>query len=192
MRITRLGLPLLLFALAVTASSAPGQSQSQQPAQQPSTAAPKTESPADAARLAREQKKNQPKPARVWDNDNLPAQGDGVSVVGSTTAPSAAPAVAPGPEMSVENKSQIQSAIQQAKDKVAGLEQDVDIAQRRYTLDSDMYYGKTNYQDDKAGKSALDAEQADIATKKQQLQEARDILASLQGKLNPNPDQKKP
>lgn len=35
-----------------------------------------------AARKAREQKKDQPKPARVFDNDNIPTQG-GVSAVGS-------------------------------------------------------------------------------------------------------------
>ena len=54
-----------------------------------------------------------------------------------------------------------------------------------------MYYGKTNYQDDKAGKVALDTEQADVSNKKRELQEARDILASLQGKSSPSSDQKK-
>src|SRR5580704_18545968 len=38
---------------------------------------------AAAARKAREQKKDQPKPARVFDNDNIPTHG-GVSAVGST------------------------------------------------------------------------------------------------------------
>jgi hypothetical protein len=187
MRISRLRWPLLVFALAATAGSAPAQ----QPAQPPADAAAKTESPADVARHAREQKKSQPKPARVWDNDNLPADANGVNVVGSTAAPAAVPAEAPA-ETSVENKSQLQSAIQQAKDKIAGLERDLDLAQRKYTLDSDMYYGKTNYQDDKAGKAALDAEQTDVTNKKQQLQQAKDILASLQAKQNPASDQKKP
>jgi|SRR5580658_2347359 hypothetical protein len=40
---------------------------------------------AAAARKAREQKKDQPKPARVFDNDNIPTQG-GVSSVGSAPA----------------------------------------------------------------------------------------------------------
>jgi hypothetical protein len=190
MRISRLGWPLLLFTIAATASSA--RSQSQQPAQQTSNAAPQTELPADAARHSREQKKSQPKPAHVWDNDNIPKEGNGVSVVGSTETPAPAPAEgAAAPAVSVENKGQLDAAIQQAKDKIADLEQNLDIAQRKFTLDSDMYYGKTNYQDDKAGKAALDTEQADVTNKKRELQEARDILASLQGKSSPSSDQKK-
>lgn len=192
MRMTRFGRSLLMLTIAVTARSAPTRSQSQQAAQQTSSAAPQTESPADAARHSREQKKSQPKPARVWDNDNIPKEGNGVSVVGSTETPASAPAEsATAPAPPVENNGQLSAAIQQAKDKIADLEQDLDIAQRKFTLDSDMYYGKTNYQDDKAGKAALDTEQADIANKKRELQEARDILASLQGKASPSSDQKK-
>jgi hypothetical protein len=58
-------------------------------AAQPSSqsAAPAQTAPIDplvaAARKAREQKKDQPKSARVFDNDNIPTQG-GVSAVGST------------------------------------------------------------------------------------------------------------
>jgi hypothetical protein len=192
MRMTRFGWSLLMLTIAVTARSAPARSQSQQAAQQTSSAAPQTESPADAARHSREQKKSQPKPAHVWDNDNIPKQGDGVSVVGSTGAPASAPAEsAMAPATPVENNGQLSAAIQQAKDKIADLEQSLDIAQRKFTLDSDMYYGKTNYQDDKAGKAALDTEQADVTNKKRELQEARDILASLQGKAGPSSDQKK-
>jgi hypothetical protein len=196
MRITRWGWSswVILFAFAGTLSSTTARSQ--QPAQQTSTATPQTESPADAARRARDQKKSQPKPAQVWDNDNIPKRGDGVSVVGSTETPAAAPAPVPGEvagaqAVPIENKGQLDPAIQQAKDKIASLEQDVDIAQRKFTLDSDMYYGKTNYQDDKAGKAALDVERADIENKKKQLQDARDILASLQAKASPIPDQTK-
>ena len=63
-------------------SSAP--SQTAQPSPRPPATAPTA--PVDplvaAARKAREQKKDQPKPARVFDNDNIPTRG-GVSAVGS-------------------------------------------------------------------------------------------------------------
>lgn len=64
------------------------QASSQTAAQSSSqSAAPAQTAPVDplvaAARKAREQKKDQPKPARVFDNDNIPTQG-GVSAVGST------------------------------------------------------------------------------------------------------------
>ena len=108
-----------------------------------------------------------------------------------TSAPTPEEASAPQP-VSVRDRAQLENSIQQAKEKVAGLEQDVDLAQRKFSLDSDMYYSKTNFQDDKAGKAALDAEQADVTNKKQQLKDARDILAALQAKLSPSSDQKKP
>jgi len=41
---------------------------------------------ADAARRAREQKKEQPKTARVWDNDTIPKKPGEVSVIGQTSA----------------------------------------------------------------------------------------------------------
>src|SRR5580693_6480457 len=58
-------------------TAAQSSAQSAEPAQ----AAP-VDPLAAAARKAREQKKDQPKPARVFDNDNIPTQG-GVSSVGS-------------------------------------------------------------------------------------------------------------
>jgi hypothetical protein len=45
---------------------------------------------ADAARRAREQKKEQPKPAKVWDNDTIPTKPGEVSVIGQTPAAAAA------------------------------------------------------------------------------------------------------
>ena len=77
----------------------PGQSQNQEqqgPSSSQTAAPPSSQSatpaqatPVDplvaAARKAREQKKDQPKPARVFDNDNIPTQG-GVSAVGSAPA----------------------------------------------------------------------------------------------------------
>ena len=41
---------------------------------------------ADAARRTREQKKEQPKPAKVWDNDTIPKTPSAVSVIGQAPA----------------------------------------------------------------------------------------------------------
>jgi hypothetical protein len=193
MKITRLGWPILLFTLAAASSAAMAQSQSQQSAQQSSDDTSKQDPLVEAARKTREQKKAQPKAAHVWNDENIPKQGEGVSVVGSTETAPAPGEAAPAPHpVSAQDKAQLNSAVRQAKEKVAALEQDVDIAQRKFSLDSDMYYGKTNYQDDKAGKAALDAEQADVANKKLQLKEAQEILASLQTKLSSSTNEKKP
>ena len=93
---------LLIPSSALAQQQGPGQNQDQtsgQTSQQASSqtaaqssspsAAPAQAAPVDplaaAARKAREQKKDQPKPARVFDNDNIPTQG-GVSSVGSAPA----------------------------------------------------------------------------------------------------------
>ncbi len=89
---------LLIPASALAHQQGQNQNQSQQgqtPAPAPAQTASSSSSqstgvapaaPVDplvaAARKAREQKKDQPKPARVFDNDNIPTQG-GVSAVGS-------------------------------------------------------------------------------------------------------------
>lgn len=191
MKIARWGWPVLIVTLAVTAGALLGRSQ--QASQDTTQPAPKTDSLAEAARRARAQQKSQPKPTHVWNNDNLPTQA-GVSVVGTAdTSVATAPAETPqAPVQSAQDTAQLQSALNQAKEKVAALAQDVDIAQRKLTLDSDMYYGKTDYQEDKTGKAALDSEMAAINDKKKQLAEAQAILASLQGKLGPSKDQKQP
>jgi hypothetical protein len=86
------------FVLLALAASAPAQQSGDQQAQNPPAPsaasaqpapAPQTTSVAEAARKLREQKKTEGKPAKVFDNDNLPPQ-NGVSVVGDTGA--AAPA----------------------------------------------------------------------------------------------------
>jgi len=59
-------------------------SASQQNQSKPQTAATQQESLADAARKAREQKKEAPKPAKVFTNDNIPTAG-GISSVGTET-----------------------------------------------------------------------------------------------------------
>jgi hypothetical protein len=85
--------------------------------------------------------------------------------------------------MSPKEQSQLQSAVQEAQDKISDLKKDVDIAQRKFSLDSDMYYGKPDYAADRDGKKALDNEQANLKDKQDQLQQAEKELAELQAKL---------
>jgi hypothetical protein len=92
-----------------TQTPAPSQTAAQ-PSPQP--AAEAQAAPVDplvaAARKAREQKKDQPKPARVFDNDNIPTRG-GVSAVGS----------APEGE-SAEGGGTVQPSAEQTSDKTTG------------------------------------------------------------------------
>jgi len=195
---TAAGLPQAAATQQETQQKAEQQAPSQTPPQ------PAPASPAEAARRLREQKKDQIKTARVWDNDNLPKTGapaPASSESSSTATPSSpegpasnasastaqpANSAAPAPpteQMSAKEKAQLDAAVAEAKEKIDDLKKDLDIAQRKFALDSDTYYGKPNYAADPAGKSALDAETAAIADLKQQVQQAEQLLAEMQAKL---------
>jgi hypothetical protein len=195
----------LAVGLAVNGSPAFGRAQSSDAAGQSSTSSGQAAAPAsaaDAARKSRDQKKQAAKSTHVWDDDNIPKTG-GVSVVGSAAAPDAnaapagnngvaanpvspsapAPAPAPSAAISPKEQTQMQAAVLEAQEKIADLKKDVDIAERRFGLDSDSYYGRPNYAADREAKRALDSEQAQLEDKKQQLHQAEQMLAELQAKL---------
>jgi hypothetical protein len=176
--------PILIVALSAAAGTAGAQAQ-QSSSQSTSQTAPKSDSVADAAKRTKEQKKTEPKATHVWNNDNIPKQGEGLNVIGNADQTPARPddQSSQGQQMTPQVAAAYQSAIQQLKDRVTALSQDLDIAQRKLSLDSDMYYGKTNYQDDKLGKAALDNESADVKAKKDQLAQAQGALAAAQARL---------
>jgi len=179
------GWPILIIALSAAASAARAQAQ-QSSSPSTSQTAPKSDSVADAAKRTKEQKKTEPKATHVWNNDNIPKQGEGVNVIGNAdqTPALSADQSSQSQQMTPQVAAAYQSTIQQLKDRVTALSQDLDIAQRKLSLDSDMYYGKTNYQDDKLGKAALDTESADVKAKKDQLAQAQGALAAAQARLS--------
>ena len=65
--------------------------------------APQQDSLAEAARKAREQKKDAPKTSKVFTNDNLPAQG-GISTVGKASAPESADSTTNAPSSGTDEK----------------------------------------------------------------------------------------
>lgn len=185
MRIARWGLLILLVSPLGTALAQPRQQTSSPSDQQ-------TDSLAAAARRTREQKKNQPKAAKVWDNENIPATPGGISVVGNAAAPEQQPAqnAQAGaaeenkPAKTAEDKSAVQSGLAAAKQQLESLKKDLDIAHRKYGLDQQMYYGKPDYASDKAGAAALKDEQAQIDAKQQEVADAQKKIDDLQAKLD--------
>lgn len=169
----------LLILLALPAGIASAQQQQQPPQQQ-------TDSIAEAARRSRELKKEQAKPAKVWDNDTMPVKPGGVNVVGPSAPSSDAPGNQPAasaqttagaPESSAARSSAksgkdikaLQASLAAAKDQLQLVKTELDILQRKYNLDSQMYYGKPNYAADTDGaakladeKSQIDAKQAEV------------------------------
>jgi hypothetical protein len=150
---------------------------------------------AAAARRAQEAKKDQPKAARVWDNSNIPSTG-GVNVVGqqssaagsnaattdSTT--SIAQTVDAKPAPTKAELASLNSDLASAKQRLADLKADLDVAQRKYTLDQATYVSNPNHVNDRAGASALDAEKSDIDTKAEAVALAEKLLASAQTKVD--------
>jgi hypothetical protein len=161
-------------------------------------ARPQQDSLADAARLAQEQKKDQPKAAaKVWDNDNIPSTSSGISVVGQAAPPgdnsatpadqSASPVAATtgnGSAEPVVDKSALAADLNAAKAQVDSLKTDLDIMQRKFVLDQQMYMSKPEYSSDKAGAAAMKAEQDDIDAKQQAIADAQKSVADLQAKLD--------
>lgn len=123
------------------------------------------ESLADAARRAREQKKELPPAKRVFTNDDLPAPGTAaVSVVGSvassggagdtTSAEGAAAQTAGGSAADVkaadkgkkssDDEAAWRKKFSELRAKIAGTEKEIDIMQRELNLNRQQYYSDPN------------------------------------------------
>jgi hypothetical protein len=153
------------------------------------------DSVAAAARRAQEKKAQQgdaSKPAKVWDNDNLPDKPGAVSVVGqdqpatnSSAAPGDNAANPPVDEKTATaNKSASDGELTSAKARLADLKADLDVMQRKYAMDQSTYYGKTNYAADRDGAAALASEKAAIDDKADEVATAEKQLAELQSKAD--------
>lgn len=154
-----------------------------------------TPSVAEAARKARELKKENAKPARTITNDDLPKgpAGDVANgAVSSTPATDEAgtpaaneggerkPAAAADNEQAKQKKAENAAALERAKKQLATALSELDIMQRKLALDSDSYYSKTDYASDKDGKANLDGETQQINEKKQAVEELKAKVAELQ------------
>jgi hypothetical protein len=165
---------------------------------------------AEAARRAREKKKENAKPVRTLTNDDLPAAPAGDAASGAVSQPPAMngeDAVKPAANESGEKKPSASvndeqakllkannaAALERAKKQLAQFESELDIMQRKAALDSDSYYSKTDYASDKEGKANLDAEAQAIDTKKQDIEDLKARVAELQalvGETTENPPDK--
>ncbi len=162
------------------------------------------ETPAQAARKAREQKKADTKATHVWDNDNIAAPANAIEVIGpdaNAPARDANGAAAPtdqsaaagtqaalgAPALSPDEVAHVQQAIKEAQEKIEELKRDVNLTQRTYDLDAQMFYGKPDFKADKDGQQSIDNEKAALENKKQELRLAQQMLAELQAKIGAPP-----
>lgn len=156
-----------------------------------------SDSVADAARRAREEKKSSPKTStktsKVITDDNLvkaPRPDEGVNVGApaklETQPPSEASVAA------VEKADQTAASggvkkdddpeIAKAKEQIAKVAKELDLAQRERALDQDTFYSNTDYVHDKAGQTKLADEQQQINAKQQELDGLKAHLQDLEAR----------
>lgn len=168
---------------------------------------------ADAARRAREQKKNAPKPARTLTNDDLPptpattaqpataatssteaASEDLAKSDGETATPGKTPASgdASSANDSAKKKAEVEAALKRAKTELAQAQNELDVFQRKAALDSDSFYAQTDYAHDTNGKARLDANEQQVNDKKSQVEDLKAKVAALQAQLGDSAEPEKP
>ncbi|MGH9563551.1 MAG: hypothetical protein ACRD3S_19030 [Terracidiphilus sp.] len=188
MKLAHCGLLLLLAAPCAAASA--GQSQLAPPQNGQS----QTDPLASAARRAREKQKEQPKPAKVWDNDNIPTSGN-VDVIGPPAPNSSTETSASTSEdisesdhdstksSKTDDKSALEAQLKGAQEALKTAQTRLDFLQRKLSLDQHTYYQNPNYSSDKAGAKALQDEQAQIDANKQDVAAAQKTVDDLTAKV---------
>jgi hypothetical protein len=174
-------------------------------AQQQSTQQAPADPLVEAARHAREQKKEQTTAPHVWNNDDIP-KTNGVNVVGETPAAADAatgdaanganPAAAPGGAANVdangaatdkgagaESTAALAADLAAAKEQLKSAQTDLDILQRKYALDQQTYLSNPDHDSDTAAASALKDEEDQIAAKKEAVADAQKKVDELQAKM---------
>jgi chromosome segregation ATPase len=147
------------------------------------------QSVAEAARKAREKKKDAPKAAKVFTNDNLP-QGGTVSVVGGAApAPEAAKeggekAAEGEPKDPAKDEAGWRARFADMRTKIRQAEKELDILQREFNLIQQQYYSDPN----KALREQLERKEINehrkkIEDKQAELRQLRQQLADLEDEL---------
>jgi chromosome segregation ATPase len=139
---------------------------------------------ADAAKRAREQKKDAPKPKKVYTDDDISTKKSDISVVGTapapalaadgaaTTASSTAQAIAPDASKPTEaNAEKVWRARFAAlRTKIATAEQELDVLQREENKSGVQYYADpTKAMKEQLTREEINARAAKIAAKKKQI-----------------------
>jgi hypothetical protein len=150
---------------------------------------------ADAARRARDQKKNAAKSSKVITDDDLdrhvfkPGQA-GFNVMAppemETQPPSAgAVAAAEAADKASDGDADKEAAAQDAdtaklKSQIAQGEKDLDVLRRQLALDQDSYLSNPDYAHDTTGKSKLDSEKQQINDRQESVERLKTHLAALE------------
>jgi len=152
-----------------------------------------SQSVAEAARKARDKKKDAAKPAKVITEETLDVKkGDVQSAVAEEDKIAGAPdakaqqantsinPAAANPTAQAAKDEKLKKELTAAKEQLKQALMDLDLLQRENRLDQDAYYSKPNYGSDAAGKQKLDDEQQQISGKRDEVERLKAKVADLQ------------
>lgn len=155
-----------------------------------------SESVAEAARKAREKKKDAAKPAKVITDETLDVKkGDVQSAVAeepkiagaensnAQAALGRANATPANAAAKDEKKERLKKELTDLKEQIKQSLMDLDLLQRENRLDQDAYYSQPSYGSDTAGKQKLDDEKQQINDKQQEVTRLKAKLADLQREM---------
>jgi DNA repair exonuclease SbcCD ATPase subunit len=152
-----------------------------------------TQSVAEAARRAREQKKSQAKTAKVITDETLDVKkGDVQSAVAEVPRMPGSPeqqaqpagTTANGAAPGAKDKAALEKVMAELKAKIKETMSDVDLLQREQALDQDTYFSNPDYAHDTAGKANLDSLKQQVSDKRQDLENLKARLSKLQSELD--------
>jgi chromosome segregation ATPase len=148
------------------------------PAQVP---APQQESLADAARKARDAKKDAPKTTKVFDNDNLPATG-GISTVGKASEPKDGAAADAAPSAAGEKAWRDRFASLRAK--LARDKSDLEVMQRELgVLNLQNYSDPVKAMQQDLTRSDINKKTADIDAKQKTIEADQQAISDAEEEL---------
>lgn len=151
-----------------------------------------SQSVAEAARRAREKKKDAVKATKVITDETLDVKkGDVQSAVAEEPKIPGAPDTkvqdVPGSPANAaakdEKKEKLKKDLTELKEQIKQSLMDLDLLQRENHLDQDAYYSQPNYGSDTAGKQKLDDERQQITSKQEEIARLKSKLADLQREL---------
>lgn len=155
-----------------------------------------SQSVAEAARRAREKKKDAAKPTKVITDETLDVKkGDVQSAVAeepkiagaedskAQAAPGGAYVTPANAAAKDAKKEKLKKDLTDLKEQVKQSLMDLDLLQRENRLDQDAYYSQPNYGSDTAGKQKLDDEKQQISNKQEEVARLKTKLADVQREM---------
>jgi hypothetical protein len=173
------------LALAALFLALPARAQQQDSQPQSGTG----DSVAEAARKAKEDKKENPKPKKVYTEDDISTKKSDVSVVGNpappadaTATPDTTPAATAKGTLTPEQKWRQAFGAQRAK--IAQAEKELDVLQREESKAGLQYYSDpTKAMKEQLTRNELNEKAAKIAAKKQQIADLKQQMDDMEDQL---------